>query len=227
VSASFDLTVPEIFRQPLDRIATLTEDQFRSLVALLHEQQLLTESLEQVADRIEGKTSTEINSGAALSILAFAIQTRALVPRIGVPAGRIAQAVATAYEGEPSSGEIETRVHQLIDSPFIALRNKVHDLSGRPEPKLTGVRILTDMRPIFPVDERPTEVIGFILIDTIEFEIEKDQQEETLTMVADKPRLMALRDALDRALEKHLTLEGTLSAGGLTDLTVEDDDESW
>jgi hypothetical protein len=89
---------------------------------------------------------------------------------------------------------------------LIAKANEVwRELPGR----LTGVRILTDVRPIFADGETLVPASSFI-VHTLRLEVQDGDESRKLHLTLDAQAISALEAALGRARVKELSLEAAL-----------------
>ena len=89
---------------------------------------------------------------------------------------------------------------------YFALFGKTHELWANRQSRVSGVKVLTDLRPVY--NEDATSTIAFVLTNTIvvDFFEGSDDEERTLQFSIDPDDLSTLREELDRALTKAKTL---------------------
>ncbi len=214
-----DLRVPPVFGRPLELLKELSTEQFGAFANALSELSLRSSRKTVVEGLIEAVDGLSKRDAAML--LDFVTQTRTVVARMGVDAEAVSAAVAKSL-GAGDDDALTGRLSELLASRFIAMREKAIGLQREPEPRLEGARCLTDLRPVFGVDGGTDDVLGFVVISTLLLQLDGDHQDRGLAVRVSRSQLESLREVVDRALDKHQTLEETLAKAGLDDLTQEE-----
>ena len=108
----------------------------------------------------------------------------------------------------------------------IAITVKALDLAVSDEKVLLRPRVVTDVRPVFPVgdegaDARPDAVL---VKHSLRLEYLQGNDSRTFVVSLDSVDVTRLREALDRAEHKARSLSGMIERAGIQELTVEVDD---
>ena len=112
---------------------------------------------------------------------------------------------------EDAAQSFRSRLQQLLSAAEFSVAVKAQDLASDVQRELYGVRILTDLRPVFR-DSASDAPSGLIIVHTLKLEYHiHAYRHEDIYISATEDRLRELQTAIDRALQKSNTLQSKLS----------------
>lgn len=118
------------------------------------------------------------------------------------------------------SQEATDNLVRVLDKPGMALLAKANDLGASYKNQLMTMRIVSDIRPVFPIGDvgQPT---GAVVTHTIELAYESGDETHTRYISATLADLDTIAEQVDRAREKHRELKQFLATTGLNQYEVE------
>lgn len=111
----------------------------------------------------------------------------------------------------------QNNLQKILNAADFSVSVKAKDLIDECERVLTGVRIVTDMRPVYR-DGGTDSPKGMLILHTLKLAYDVLGGPEELYLGAAEGALCDLRDAIDRALQKSTSLQTQLSGAGITHL---------
>jgi hypothetical protein len=124
----------------------------------------------------------------------------------------VSDALATVTEEQDV-----TRILPLLNSPAIGQFAKAVDLRNAYERILTGTRVLSDIRPVFPDDDEvPTIVEAAMVNHTLKISFYPGDRglPGEIHIALDATDLRRLRDQINRALDKERAARALIEQGG-------------
>ncbi len=223
--SSLDLRLPPIFRDSIALFSELGSDRFRALIDVLDHTDPRVSGPELLQAVAAADIADHLTERQLDRLVGFAIATRRLLETIASDVPTIAQAVDRAARGAKVevSGDFPQLLERLLDTSYIALREKAAALAGEADVTLDRSRCLTDLRPMFRPDGGADEITGFIILHSLKLEVHGSNT-DPIFLNATGDALVGLKDVLDRALRKEATLREFLKGGGWMDLTLRDND---
>ncbi len=112
-------------------------------------------------------------------------------------------------------------IKELLESPEFALTSKANFIDSEYKNKITGIRILTDLRPLFNEDPevKPSHAMINHLLK-LEYDCDGELKEEYFQINA--KIVKKLKDYCDRALKKEESLKSAI--GSIMNVLGEDND---
>lgn len=206
--------VPPGVRPALQQLARLKADERSSLREALLSADGFT-PLHDLADLVAGAANLSHEEGLEIihALLSFNVQ-------LGMwdeSPSAVAQGVADSQDLELQEGErsaLAEILKNLLDADSLSTAAKAADLITEHEHVYNGIRIVTDLRPIFGDD--PTEnPAGMTLSATVKLDHYTDGRIKSLYISADEEDLRAIRDSVDRALKKSETMRKLIKVNNL------------
>jgi hypothetical protein len=201
----------------LRRMADLSEDQSGQLIANLSAPGValpvdLRTALRESVEGVDENDSRETIS----SLLSLAVASIAH----SYSAADVAEAVATS----PTLGledEKATRFRDFL-SAFLSIEAvrmfaKSVDLLQERDHLGYLFRIISDLRPLF--DEQISAPSGAVILHELRIVYYENGQSQSFAVSLDLADLLSLREAVERAIEKHDVLSALVADSGITDLT--------
>jgi hypothetical protein len=115
----------------------------------------------------------------------------------------------------------QERLTALLCSPSIRFTAKALELSVDYENVFSDCRILTDVRPVFPDDLE--DMAAAVIVDNLRISyFDRDGDLSTFFLAMDQKDLLALREEIDRALEKNKSMRSFLGVSQVDHLPEAD-----
>lgn len=202
--------VPSRFRESLRAFADLDTDEAEAVASALEEKKLATaEDLSQRVISAVPKLSDNAKGlvGAGVFLISEAgcdpQQARSVADSVG-------QSPALGLK-EDLRASFSERLTAILCAPSIRFTAKALELSIDVENVFSDCRIVTDLRPIFPDD--PDNILSAVIVDNLRIDYYDRSGDITSFYIAmDQGDLSALRDEIDRALEKNKSVRSFLEA---------------
>jgi len=215
--AQYNIPGSEI--ETLKKISELSDSVFAELSEVLKKTAETTDQL-----RFASKISDQIKSVGAPDVKAF-VKTISSLYAVKAASGKTAEAVAidikeTVDSAKPADfGPEKTSVLQnrirawlLIDSS-LSLFAKTFEVMASHDKVFCGVRIFSDIRPIF--SEQPDSISASVPVHTINISYHHSGRHEEFFAAMSVSDLAALRKALERAEKKNATLKDLINKSGI------------
>lgn len=209
-----ELTIPEIFQQTVEFIGSMKDQDFEELATVL-EQVDPSVSMEMFVSSLSDIFPTPGGPSVAVFI-EFALSTRRLSEAIDGNVRSVAEAIRDASNG---TDDLSDRIHRILTSRVIALREKSIGLTTDTGPRITDVRCLSDLRPVFASSDETDDIAGFVVMHTLRLNV-AGSTDSVLHLSLDHDALVSLSEAVQRALDKDERLSGLVSELGVPDLSV-------
>lgn len=217
------IRVPAPHRDPIRRLALLTDPEFDALVDAVS-----TDGRSIARARLSASVADALEwDDDAASVL-----LDSLLGAHSVHEGRQEGAadVAAAIADDPSLKLAETekptvtaRLAQLLELEQLAALSQAARLLAEDEQTFCRARTLSDLRPVFQRRSDPPEAIGVLIRHTLQLRYHTDGLEtEPFFLTVDKSGLRSLRDVVDRALAKDQALRNMAESSGLRIIDVEE-----
>ena len=216
VMAEVSLNVPDRVRASLERLRDMSPEDFERLRGALAG--LAADVPFPVASPKLAAEVDEVTELDTRALLAFAVQTRALSARIGMPLDELSIALASGIEAGETN--LPQRLQELLAADYLAAREKIDTLTRIPEPRLRASRSLTDLRPVFAPGDDVGDIIGYLTITTLVLSLDGDDVDSTVRMLVDRDALEGLKLAVERALKKDEIVRRQMSSNNLMDLNA-------
>jgi hypothetical protein len=226
--ADLSVRIPTVLSNALVTIENLEDNDFNLIIEELRDFSPVANPSD-IAESISEKHPS-VNQRDVASIIAFGISTKRLqfnlsrIPDSFAESQTVAAAVSSAFaqnQGKETSARLTSRVAELLDLEFVTLREKSNRLSSEANTVLKGATTFTDLRPVFHPRDDVRALAGFVILTTIKFEIETDDEPQTLYIQTNHDGLIALKAAIARAEGKTDTLEDLIDGLNLLNLTVD------
>lgn len=115
---------------------------------------------------------------------------------------------------------LKPRLARLLDLESFGVSAKAFFIRYEYPNHFHSARILTDARPLF-ADDATAGPAAFLINHTLHFELSASGQEEDFFLSLNSENLVKLREMIDRALAKDVSLHATLSKTALPILDAE------
>lgn len=214
------LGVPPPYREPLTKLAGLSDDDARELVSAIA-------ALDPFAavSRIEEATATVLDDGAtagekqlALPLLALRGQLRKMTP--GEIAARLSESADLDLD-DAARSKLRARAEEILGTPVFGSTGVATDLQTLNERNYQSARIVTDLRPVFD-DNLTLPPGGAVIIETLQIQTwSRDGGSQLLFVSMDEFDLRALQSIVQRALDKTDTLKTFIAEKGLSYFELE------
>lgn len=196
-----DIRVPRRFRAPLASLARLDKDRRQRLIRAYADAPAFADHV-QLFDLTQEATGaeTDVAIGMVSAVLSFTIQLSswdAPPDRLAVDAARSADLDLNDEERE----QLADLLRELLASRALTTAAKGSDLVTEHEHVVSGIRILTDIRPVFG-DDPAGEPEGVTISSTLKLSHYTDGREQSIYLVFDELDLRELKSQVDRALDK-------------------------
>jgi len=218
-----EVRVPPRYRSPLQLLAKLDSGQRSALVQALLEAKGFT-PLHELADKVADAAGVTHDQGLEIiaALLSFNVQLGAW----DEPSSAIAAGVAESEDLELEESErsnLGAILNDLLDAHSLSTAAKAADLVSEHEHVYGGIRIITDLRPVFG-DDPAALPEGVTLAATIKLDHYTGGRLDSLYIAADDEDLRSIRDSIDRALKKSETMRDLMKANNLPIYRTERDE---
>ncbi|MEJ7786794.1 MAG: hypothetical protein WKF96_18485 [Solirubrobacteraceae bacterium] len=202
--------VPRPFADQFEALAQLPADKFEQLATSLRDLPPFGSEKEVVAavGRIAGDSlDAETLSHALISML---VQVPDMRRELATSISRSADVELSEEERD----ELDQRLSRLLELEALSSIGKADDIITDHEHVFRGVRILTDVRPVFGGDiSAPPEAA--VLVAMLRIDHQTNGRRKSMYFALDQKDLAALKQVVDRAITKTRSLEEFLSTAGL------------
>lgn len=205
----------------LGKLAALTDDQFIELVETLERGVPTVADGEAVHDALlklklsSPEDAFEIAQAVFPLLFTFVAEGR---KPADVVAG-VVSGLRTKADSARSMSTLRKRLAVLLGSKALSLKAKAAALFVNRGAILTGCKVITDVRPVFPVQSVAT-VEAFTVIHTLVLEISEDGSDRSLHLAIDRTDLAELKRAIERAEAKEKTTIKWIGTTGTTQIDV-------
>lgn len=220
--------VPEQLRPGAVRLASLADATFEALLGVCGKEKptLSRQSLVGAVTReVAPLTPEEVKP---LIDAAIGLATGQLSLGLGVDdfAQRISQSTSLDLPEQESRRKLGERLAHLLRSDSISISAKAIDLIGESSHVFLGVRIVTDIRPVFREDQEATPVAVFKL-HTLKLSHLQGGRFADFFVTLDPTDLDVLSEAIDRARRKANSVDALVGNTAMInlDLTRREDSE--
>lgn len=209
-----DVLIPPRFREPLAALARLDAEQRSSLEAAYLKASPFPSHVE-LFNLTKGATGADdqLVLGIVSALLSFTVQLGGW----DEPATAVARGAAESPQlnlDQAERNQLAELLEELLRSRALATAAKASDLVSEHEHVFSGIRILTDIRPIFG-DDTAGEPDGVTIASTVKLDHYTDGNETSIYIAADEQDLQAIRDSVDRALDKVESMRRLMRKQGL------------
>jgi hypothetical protein len=213
------IRVPENFRQPLRDLGTLSSDQYQALLRTVA-QATPTLSVDDLSADVAERAS--LDEDAVRSTLGLLMSLSVTREFHGLSLDRLVQDVLSRSSEDLDIQDVDTK-ERLSDrlQQLLALERPI-GVSARAlgvllehERAFADARIVTDIRPIFLAADS-LEPVATVLIHNLKLVSHTADTHTEHFFALDTGDLRALRDVIDRALEKEEALERVIRTTNLT-----------
>ena len=206
------LRIPESQREDLRLVLSLDDIQTEALVRALDEATLADPS--GLADGASVPNADAVKVLKAINALRILVGVR---EHENTDLPTFVTVLIEALSGDEELSSIvgqdtegaRARLTKLLKSAEFSVGMKAYELGHTFERELYGVKVITDLRPVFrdSVSEPPA---GVIIVHTLEIEYHSREGHEALFLAVPEERLRDLQNAVARALQKSETLQMAL-----------------
>ena len=217
--------VPTEHRNALIRLADFDERQFSDLLTRLKSTKPTIDRDEFVRNVVGVPGIPDLDIQGALDGLMYlsAFMPPPADTSIESMVSDIVDALQSDGLDPEKSASFRTRLQLLLALDTVALRAKALELQVDHARALQSARILTDVRPVFAIDE-PLRISGLLVVHTLKIGYFQDQEYRELFIALDATDITTLREALIRAELKGEAIRSQLvTALGLTDFGTLDE----
>jgi hypothetical protein len=214
------LGVPHPYREPLTKLAGLSDDKASELVAAIA-------ALDRFApvSLIEVASAAILDDGGsvwekqlALPLLALRGQLRKMTPE------EIAERLSESGDldlDEAARSRFRARAAAILGTPVFGSTGVATDLQTLNERNYQSARIVTDLRPVFG-DDVTVAPGGAVIVETLQIQTwGRDGGSQLLFVSMDEFDLRALQSIVERALDKTETLKTFIAEKGLSYFELE------
>ncbi|HEU4463178.1 MAG TPA: hypothetical protein VFR75_11355 [Solirubrobacterales bacterium] len=199
---------------PLQRLAGLDADQRAAVVQALLGAKGFT-PIHELADKIADASAMKHDQALEIiyALLSFNVQLGAW----DEPSSAVAAGVAESEDlelGDTDRSNLGAILNELLDAHSLSTAAKAADLISDHEHFYGGIRIITDLRPVFG-DDPSAMPEGVTLAATIKIDHYTGGRLDSLYIAADDEDLRSIRDSVDRALKKSETMRELMKANNL------------
>jgi hypothetical protein len=202
-----------MFRPALDRIASLTEEQFEELYGVLGalkvhlKPDVIKKSVTSAASSSLPDLPDLVQTLINLSITRF----RAEMPLDDFVAG-ISRSLKLAADAEKRES-FEKRLKSLLNINALVLSARAFDIQHEYEKVFRAARIITDIRPVLNLSG--TEAMGAMIVHNLSVTYFEDGEYKEVVFALDDADISAIRKIIERAEIKSKTLEKLIEKSGI------------
>jgi hypothetical protein len=195
-------------------LAKLPEDQRSAVVQTLLEAKAFT-PLHDLADKVAEGAGLSHDQGLEiiLALLSFNVQLGAWDDPSSAVAAGVAESQDLDLDRDKRS-KLSAILNDLLDAASLSTAAKAADLITEHEHVYNGIRIITDLRPVFG-DDPTARPEGVTLSATIKIDHYTEGGIRSLYISADDEDLRSIRNSVDRALRKSETMRELIKANNL------------
>lgn len=211
-----ELGVPSAYSNVLTQLQSMGDATFDNVLQLFQEFDPAL-SFDEVVDRL---VNEDVDADGIVALIRFAISTRSLLRTIVADVETVASAVAGAFAGlEVLDERLKVRLRALLDSRFIATREKALWLEGAADLVVDNSFCLTDARPVFSGPEGSERIVGCVVLHTLRIDV-RGSRESPIYVTLGSGQLTSLKAVIDRAQRKEEELRAMFDRAGVDNLTV-------
>jgi hypothetical protein len=208
--------VPARFRSSLEKLASLDEKQRRQLIDHLSATPTFAsaQSLSRTVRAALPDLSESEASDLVLAFLSLITQLRYW----NMDASELARQTAASPDlslDDDERSELAALLSEALQLECLVTSAKAADVITEHEHVFSGVRVLTDIRPVFG-DDVSEEPRGAVLLSTLKLDHFTDGEVRSLYVVMDAEDLETMREAIHRALDKTASLGRLVTDAGLS-----------
>lgn len=197
--------IPARFRAPLERLATANAAERAGVREALRQAPPFSSSYDLEAAVAEGAQIEDDDAKSIIwALLSFASQLDSWEGESGEVARDAARSNDLALD-EDARVALTELLTELVTAEGLLTSAKASDVITEHEHMFSGVRVLTDLRPIFG-EEASAEPAGMAIMSTMKIGHYTNGRERSLYLALDAEDLKQVRDAIDRALDKTESL---------------------
>jgi len=212
--------VPFVYREPLTRLANLSEEDAGHLIASIAGLApfVPVSSIEDATASVLGTDASPAEKRLAVPLLALRGQLRQTTT------SDIARHLSESPDLElddDARERLRMRATAILDAPAIGTTGVATDLQTLNSRNFQGARIVTDLRPVFRDDvAKPPE--GAVIVETLHLQTwTRDGGTEVLHVSMDEADLRQLQSIVGRALDKTDTLKRLIAEKDLSYFELE------
>ncbi len=207
-----DLSVPQRFRAPLERLPALGAEKQGALLESLSAAPPLSSPRALAARITDSLGLSEDDADANVwALLSFAGQLANWPGEADELARSVANSSDLLLETEELREALAALLVGVVTSEAMLTAAKAADVITEYEHVFAGVRILTDLRPVFG-DDPTVRAEGATITSTMKVDHYTDGRVRSVYVTLDRQDLEALRDSVERAIEKTDSLRSLMAS---------------
>lgn len=171
--------------------------------------------IHELADKVA--EAAEITHEQGLEIIYALLSFNVQLGAWDEPSSAVAAGVAESEDldlGDTDRANLGAILNELLDAHSLSTAAKAADLISEHEHVYGGIRIVTDLRPVFG-DDPSALPEGVTLAATIKIDHYTGGRLDSLYIAADDEDLRSIRDSVDRALKKSETMRELMKENNL------------
>lgn len=215
------LGIPPPYRAPLTALAQVEDVTASDLVSRI-------EKLPSYAavTEIESAVGEVFGNGAGAGVATSLLSLRGLFRTMSADEIGLSLGQSRELELDPEArARLRERASALLATPAFSTTAVAVDLQTQHQRNYQEARIFTDLRPVFP-DDVGASPTGAVVVEMLQLQTwSRDGETETFFIALDEQDLGQLRDAVDRALAKTVSLRRFLDEKGLAYFQLEEAQE--
>jgi hypothetical protein len=220
------LAIPPAHRELIAELASMPEESAEALKAAFANA-APTDNPQKLSEAVESAL-TAVTKHDSASVTAMLIAIRSAAESHRLPPAEIANSIATEAQARKviEQGQREAlvrRLEEMLSLRSVVVTAKAFQLSTEYRDKLSSVRVITDLRPIFEDGETDPAATSVMVTHTLKIEmLEQDDVYVAMT----NEELLQLKQQVERAVKKAKALDDVIDRGGLKRLDRSESTES-
>lgn len=203
--------IPELFRGPLEKVATMSDEEFKQLCSMLEslKPHLKPEVLAIQANAITGTGDIGIALGEFVeALVSMNIAQLASNSPIDNFVRDVARSFPKRKDIHIDRAALEARLKTLLTIEPLALSARAFNVEHEYEHVFRSARIISDARPVF--DQSGSNVLGAMVVHNLAISYVRNAEPKQILFALDHADLVELKKVLDRAEAKNNALEQLL-----------------